>query len=151
LIERRRGVFNVIVPDRLYQRGQILTWTLESKRRAFSDVGITAYVNLWPKLDPDLALLDLDWYFQIPCPRSEQVLEARVISAARSVANYLSDDLTRRALVLCEAGRTRSVFFCILVKQCLHKQTMLESRANVLRAVPGHALKRFHEEWLQKQ
>jgi hypothetical protein len=141
--ERRRAAVRTIVPDRLFQRGQIFTWTREAKARMFATHAIRSVVNLWPKVDPDLGDAGLDWIWQISCPRSEDTLLPHVEGAARAVADYLRAPGTS-TLVLCEAGRTRSVFFCCLVGHHLFGETYANARTRVCAAVPDAELKAFH-------
>lgn len=108
-----RNVVNEIIPGKLYQRGQILTWSRDVKINLLRELGITAVVNFWPKIDGDLAEGPAD-YLHIPAPRSSQMLEDRVMVTSKHISNLLSLKKSK-ALVLCEAGVTRSVFFCVLV------------------------------------
>jgi hypothetical protein len=141
--DRRRASVNIVVPGRLYQRGQTFTWAREAKARMFSTFAIRSVVNLWPKIDPDLGDAGLDWVWQISCPRSEDALLPHVEGAARAVADYLRSP-GGSTLVLCEAGRTRSVFFCCLVVRHLLRGTYASAREMVCAAVPGAELKGFH-------
>jgi hypothetical protein len=155
-MNERRGAFNLILQmsgespttvASLWQRGQILTWTREIKTKALSEIGVTAVVNLWPKADPDLADLGLDFHLQLPCARSEQTLESRVTEAARYAATYLSKATVNRGLlVLCEAGKTRSVYFCVLVSSFSLGLPIHQALAMVESAVPRHSMKRFMYE-----
>jgi len=111
--------------------------------------GISAIVNFWPKVDPDLAEIPLDWYWQLSSPRSEEMLAPRMMYAAGAVADYLDLDGTG-VLVLCEAGKTRSVFFCILLYHELG-HTWEQSQEYVLNKVPGASLKGFMLDWLKDQ
>jgi hypothetical protein len=63
-------------------------------------------------MDPDMAEAPIENYLLLSAPASGQMLEPRMGEAADFVAA-----LCRRApaLVLCEAGVTRSVYFCVLV------------------------------------
>jgi hypothetical protein len=146
---RTRSAFNTIVPDRLYQRGQIYTWTLDVKKQALQELGITAVLNLWPKTDPDMSNLNLDAYLQLYCPHSKDTLNPSVIKAADSMADYLRLP-GRRLLVLCEAGKTRSVFFSILVVRNLLEISTAEAKELVLSKVPSSSLKGFMHEWLER-
>jgi len=146
---RTRSAFNTIIADQLYQRGQIYTWTLEAKKNALHDLGITAVINLWPKTDPDMANLNLDWYLQLYCPHSKDTLNPCVINAAKMAVDYLRLQ-NRKLLVLCEAGKTRSVFFSILVVKPLLQVNMTDATATVLAQVPSSSLKGFMYEWMER-
>lgn len=148
---RRRSAVNVVLKNRIYQRGQIFTWTRDVKVKFVEDVGLKAVINFWPKIDPDLADLGLDWYWQLSTPRSEGMLLPHIMQAAESVADYLKMKNTN-VLVLCEAGKTRSVFFCVLVMAHLFKDdTYADVYARVKEAVPGTSLKGFMVDWLKEQ
>lgn len=111
--------------------------------------GVSAIINFWPKVDPDLAEVPLDWYWQLSSPRSEEMLEPRMLCAADAVANYLELQNTG-VLVLCEAGKTRSVFFCILLYHAMG-HTWEQSQEFVLGKVPSAMLKGFMLDWLADQ
>lgn len=149
MVERRRAAVNIILPKRVLQRGQIFTWTRDVKARFFQEHGITAVVNFWPKVDSDLGDLGLDWYWQISCPRSEQMLEERIMRAAACVSDYLTIPNTS-VLVLCEAGKTRSVFFCILLVSVYKDISYAAAHTLVKKACPGIGLKGFMTDWLEK-
>lgn len=142
-----RGAFRIVLPGRLLQRGQIYTWPRDRKLTALRAESITAIVNLWPKADPDLGEAGLDWVWQISCPRSEMMKEPYVELAAHSAAEYLRLP-GKQLLVLCEAGRTRSVYFCIMVSAFFNHWTATQSRSAVLSAIPGTSLKQFMMEWV---
>lgn len=148
--ERKRAAINVVLADKIYQRGQIFTWTREAKTRAFNDFGLKAVINFWPKVDPDLADMGLDWYWQLSTPRSEGMLLPHIMQAAEAVAEYLRLK-DRNVLVLCEAGKTRSVFFCVLVMaQLFPKNSYSECLEMVKKTVPGISLKGFMLDWIKE-
>lgn len=135
-----RNAVNEIVPGKIYQRGQILTWQREKKYRILSDLGIRYVVNFWPKLDPDLAEADIDGYFCLPAVRSEQMLEPRIEVAARWIARLCKD---KPVLVLCEAGVTRSVYFCVLVTSLLLQIPLHVAKDRVVAQTGRTSLKPF--------
>jgi hypothetical protein len=151
IAEQQRSGVRVVISGKLYQRGQILTWTLDAKRRFFGEMKLRALVNLWPKVDPDLASLDLEWYCQLFCGRSEDTLRPSVLRMAETTADYLSSSPASNALVLCEAGKTRSVFFCIMVVKFYNGVSFPEARDIVLGRIPSTALKRFMTDWIDRQ
>ena len=120
------------------------------KANLIQELNLTAIINFWPKIDPDLADLGLNWYWQLSCPRSEEMLLPHIEQAAKSVADYLTMKNTN-VLVLCEAGKTRSVFFCVLVLGFLFED---DSYAQILervkKAVPGTSLKGFMLDWFKE-
>ncbi len=107
-------------------------------------------VNFWPKTDPDYGDMGLDFYWQISCPRSEQTLERHILWAAESVAEYLMMK-DRNTLILCEAGKTRSVFFCILVVAIRKDISYTEAMEYVLEQIPAVSLKGFMLQWIKDQ
>jgi hypothetical protein len=147
---RSRKRINTIVPDRVYQRGQILTWTRAEKVQLLQERRVSVVVTLWPKLDPDLAEAGLTWYLYLPVPQSKDVVASSVRIAAEAVARYLIETPDRAALILCEAGRTRSVFFSALVVHYLQGVRLAEAHRRVIEAVPGHALKAGMIEYLTR-
>lgn len=151
-IERaaRSGV-NEVWSGKVLQRGQIFTWQHDVKAQKLQDWGVTAVVNFWPKTDAELGALKLDWAWQISCPDSIETLEPRVLQAARSVYDYLDTVQNSRVLVLCEAGKTRSVFFSVLLVKQLMAKTYAEALAHVRAAVLRESLKGFMLDWLKEQ
>lgn len=147
--QSRAGV-NVIIPNKLVQRAQIYTWMLDVKSSWLKQNGITAVVNFWPKTDPDVSNLDLDWYWQISCPGSDMMLLPHIWAAADGVCSYMT--LPRKTvLVLCEAGKTRSVFFCILVWKRLYKCSYEEAMKAVTDKIGSVELKGFMKDWLANE
>lgn len=143
MITRRRGLVNVILPGKLFQRAQILSWERHTKINMFRSIGVRAVVNLWPKLDPDLSDAPLDWYLHLPCHRSEEALRPAVAKAAEDCASYLTEVPEASLLVLCEAGKTRSAFFCVLVLRKFLSISCQEAYNMVSDAVPSVELKGF--------
>lgn len=148
--ERTRAAVNEIIPGRLFQRSQIYTWQRDVKARYLRDWGITGVINFWPKTDAELGELELDWYWQLSSPRSEKMLGSHIDFAAAFVAEYIVEK-SKRALVLCEAGKTRSVFFCVLVAHYYYQDKGLpEALALVKEKVPGMSLKGFMLDHINK-
>lgn len=148
--ERSRGNVNEIIPG-LLQRGKVLSWTREVKVKYFKEWGVNALVNFWPKIDNDLGEMDLDFYWQLSCPRSEGMLQSRMMFAAEVIADYIRLKPQRTALILCEAGKTRSVFFCILVVAIVQKLSYTDAKDLVLEAVGSTALKGFMLDWIKAE
>jgi hypothetical protein len=139
MTERRRGALNEIVPGRLYQRGQILTWSLAKKRDLVLQNQIRWIVNFWPKLDPDLAELPLYGYLYVPLPDSAGIMQERI----RRLAAFLAPSITEnaRALILCEAGVTRSLYFSTLLVREMEGIPGWEAWEAVEQRVPRTGLK----------
>lgn len=142
-----RGGINEIIPGRVYQRGQILTWQREKKYEVLSGLGVGTVVNFWPKQDPDLAESLVLNYLQISTVRSEMMLDNRIETVARAVAELSADSPT---LILCEAGRTRSVYFCVLVVAEIQQMSLEDALTYVLARVGGTSLKGFMLDRIRK-
>lgn len=150
-LNRKRAGVNEVLAKRIYQRGQIFTWTKERKLLTFQELGLRSVINFWPKIDPDLADMGLDFSWQLSTPRSEGMLDKHIMFAAKATAEYLKMKGTN-TLILCEAGKTRSVFFCVLVMAWLAKDdTYAEVLKRVQGKVPGHSLKGFMLSWIAEQ
>lgn len=115
------------------------------------ELGVRAVINFWPKIDPDWGSLPVDWYWFVPSARSATMMESRVLRAAVAVADYLRSDKTACTLVLCEAGKTRSVFFSVLVVREYMRCTYASAEQRVLRMVPNAKLKSIMVDWLHQQ
>lgn len=148
--ERSRGAVNEIMPG-LLQRGKVLTWQREVKVHRFAEWGVRAVVNFWPKIDNDLGEMDLDFYWQLSSPRSEEMLEPRMFFAAEVIRDYIEMKHKPKALILCEAGKTRSVFFCIMVVALSKGISFAAAQKLVVAAVGSVALKPFMLEWIAKR
>lgn len=144
-----RAALNEIIPSRLYQRGQFLTWPHEQKRRTLDRHGVTIVVNLWAKVDPDLARDDTGRvYLNWVCSPSELPpdADATVAYLAALLSRRESPDEQARytepgtvfpvyrhcALIHCEAGRGRSVWLTARIAQALQPE---RDRAAVAREV----------------
>jgi len=103
-----RASANTIIEGKLYQRGHFLTWPAAQKWRMLENAGITMVVNLWSKVDPDLSgeeqgRIYLCWL----CSPSAVPHDADLMTEI--VANLIMAG--HCALIHCEAGRGRSVWF----------------------------------------
>lgn len=135
----------------MYQRAQILSWQRPEKVQLFAELGIKVVVNFWPKLDPDLSDSGLGWYWYIPADRSMEMLEPRIHHAAEALARFLVLAPPKTAaLILCEAGKTRSVFFSALLIHHMEHVSLAEAHARVVEAVPTHSLKGFMVDYLTR-
>lgn len=143
-----RKAVNEIVPGKLYQRGQILSWPRKDKVGLVKDRKLSLIVNLWPKIDPDFSDSLLAMYMYMPVARSANMTSKPVVLVARMVAKLISNGGV--ALVLCEAGKTRSVFFCVLVLHYLKGIPLNEAYERVVKRVPKHRMKKFMEEFCEE-
>jgi hypothetical protein len=99
----REGV-SEIIPGKLYQRGQFMTWFLDRKMEFLKRNGITAVVNLWGKIDPELEGIR---YFVWPLRSNNP---DNIDDLAIFVHNLMVEGDV--VLVHCEAGVNRSVWLC---------------------------------------
>lgn len=127
--KRRNGVAEVI-PGKLYQRANFLTWPYGQKKAMLDDLGVNVVVNLWRPVDSDMAdnrpgtkhndRIYLNWHMATNVAPS----------GGHAMVRFLGD-LMRQGHVLlvhCEAGRNRSAWLCArLVK-------------DALRVTPEHAI-----------
>lgn len=133
-----RSGINEIIPGKLYQRGKLFTWQYPYKKERLEELGIDVIVNFWPKLDCNL---EEWWVLQLSTNRSIDMLNSDIDIMAETVAMLIEDGKT--VLVLCEAGKTRSVFFTVLVVSYLNGIDLTEALEIVEEAVPNHRLKKF--------
>lgn len=140
-MNKTRGAVNTLIDGKLYQRSQIMTWQRPVKMALLDDYKIDCVVNLWPKIDPDFWGTTPVMYLQVPAEPSTEVLRAHCVALAKFIAEELKSGSIKSALVLCEAGKTRSVFFSILV--CKHYLDISGQAAMelVLSKIPSTSLK----------
>lgn len=143
-----RKAINTIIPNRVYQRGQVLTWPREDKAHLVQSMGVQVVVNFWPKLDPDWGEIPV-WYWHLPSNRAMGMLEPKMLSIAEHLAKFL-EEYNTSALVLCEAGKTRSVFFSTLLVKHLRGVSYLDALAYMNYTLPNHRMKDFMVDWLKK-
>jgi hypothetical protein len=141
-----RKSFNEIIPGSVYQRGQIMTWQRDDKIALLKSLHINIVVNFWPKIDPDMTDL---WYFHMATNRSIDMIDPKIEFMAYSVAQLIREQ--GAALVLCEAGKTRSVFFCTLLISELQGISMAKARLKMDTILPTHRMKNFMLDYLDKQ
>lgn len=145
-----RGAVNEIIPGRLYQRGQIFTWQRPQKIELLRRYNIDIIVNLWPKVDADWWGTEPAIFIQVPAEPSSKVLDWPCRTAAKTVAKMLMwEGMARSALVLCEAGKTRSVFFCAMVYAHFYGATGLRAMEHVQGIVQGASLKPDMKRFLE--
>ena len=134
---------------KLFQRGKIFTWTRKDKIEIVKENNIGIIVNFWPKVDPDFnENEDLDWYLFIPVAKSIDMSSYSVYLASKVIAEYLKMQ-DKSVLVLCEAGKTRSVYFCVLVLNQLG-HTLDESLRRVEKEIPFHCLKDWMLDYIEE-
>jgi hypothetical protein len=102
------------------------------------EYGIKTVVNFWPKIDPDITESGITSYLYLPAVRSEQMLEPRIESAARYVSELC---VGGAVLALCEAGMTRSVYFCVLLASLLLEIPLIQAKDVVLGRIGRTSLK----------
>lgn len=143
-----RKAINELLPGKLYQRAQILSWPLEDKVKLVKDLNIGIVINFWPKLDPDMSSLPC-WYYYMPSS-SEQMLDDNVILISDFVSTLLAENCDMSALILCEAGKTRSVFFASLLYKQLTEKTGRQVLKDIDTLMPGHHMKPYMHDFLSK-
>lgn len=111
--EHTRKSINEIIPGKLYQRGQIFTWKRKEKESLIEKYNIGLVVNFWPKIDYDMGELPC-MYWHTPVPEADGMVSGRIIQLADAAANMMEKE-SIVTLSLCEAGKTRSIFFAILI------------------------------------
>lgn len=100
-----RGQCNEIIPGKLYQRRQFITWSYKRKQSMLGDLNIRTVVNLWHKCDAELSN-PRRTYLHWPCPTSV------VPDDADEIVAWGVGRMRRGAvLVHCEAGKGRSVWY----------------------------------------
>ena len=139
-----RKAVNTIVKGRLYQRGQILTWKYDEKVSLLNDLHVGVVVNFWPKVDPDMTDT---WYFHLPSGSAE-MMDPKIEYMACAVADLLRVDKSISALILCEAGKTRSVFFATLVMADLLNIDTIQAYKKISKLLPTNKLKPFMANYL---
>ena len=140
-----RNKINTIVEGKLYQRGQILSWPRQQKLNMIEELNIGIVVNFWPKLDPDMSDMADCWYLYLPSS-SEGMMDFKVRKMANAVASIINVE-ERAALILCEAGMTRSVFFTGLVLNSLYKSG---SYRLLMEALPNTRMKTYMIDFLKE-
>lgn len=103
----QRSAVATILPGKLYQRGQFLTWPAKQKQALLQRHGITVVVNMWCKIDPDLSPEELNRiYLNWHCSPS------KVPPNADLFVKFLAALIKQGHVLLihCEAGRGRSIW-----------------------------------------
>lgn len=131
-----RQRINEVVTGKVFQRGNMLTWPRELKNKMMAERNVGVVVNLWTRLDPDLTDAPIDWYLYIPIPPAD-TLTTKVMIGAKAVAEYLEAHPNKSALILCEAGVTRSALFAGVVSCMLAGMTGAEMYPYLAEAIPG--------------
>ena len=145
-----RKAINEVVIGKIYQRGQILTWPLQDKFDLLQTLNIKIVVNFWSKLDPDLSDAPIDLYIYMPKRRSIGMLDKDVEIAAKMVADLIKEKDDYAVLILCEAGKTRSVFFTILVDKYWFSIPLKVAYTYVNNIITKHSLKDFMIKYIEE-
>lgn len=135
-----RAGFTEVLPGRLYQRGQFLTWPARQKRKLLDNLGITVVVNLWHKIDADLSPDDhgriyINWHVSPS--------DAATVKNAWPLVELLAKLMHRgeRVLVHCEAGRGRSVWLCAELVKAVTGMSGLEALSHVRERIPAENMR----------
>lgn len=118
-----------------------MTRSLDEKRAIFEAFNVGMVINFWSKLDSDMSEVPVP-YLYIPTPRSQMMLAESNVILARYVAAWLKNTESS-VLIMCEAGKTRSVFFCILLMGAYQNISLLKALPMVTKVAKNHALKQF--------
>jgi len=144
-----RKAINEVLSGKIYQRGQILTWPLQDKFDLMNELNIRIVVNFWSKLDPDLSDSPVELYMYMPKRRSIGMLDKDVELAAKMVADMIREK-DCAVLILCEAGKTRSVFFTILVVKYWFSIPIRAAYTYVNNIITKHSLKDFMIKYIEE-
>src|SRR5262245_51295733 len=146
----RRRAFSEIFPDKIYQRGQIFTWPRTVKEQHFKQYGIKIVVNLWTKIDVDMTDVGLDMYLYLPTGSGEEEMKGSwILQSAELVGKLLQTPEKYAALIVCESGVTRSVFFSALVLHHMGLGLSLEDAGyHVISQLGGHRMKPWMMSYL---
>lgn len=142
---KRKGI-NEIHP-RIFQRGQIMSWSLDEKRDIFKNYRIGMVINFWSKMDSDMSACE-PTYIYCPTPSSIDMLLEDKLLLAEYVAKWLENG-KENVLILCEAGKTRSVFFTILLVSRFLHMTLKDSLNYVASKIKTHSLKKFMLSYIE--
>jgi protein-tyrosine phosphatase len=141
LMNAQRGAVNEIIPGKLYQRGQILTWQREDKLKLIQELKIGVVVNLWTKQDPDMSDMPC-WYWYLPSS-SQDMLAGKMETMAETLTMILENSGEMSALILCEAGKTRSVYFATLVLMMYENLAGKQALDKINKILGKHSMKDF--------
>lgn len=122
-----------IIPDKLYQRGQFVTFPWAAKMKMLEEYDIGMVVNLWARPDPELhtkqGLIYIHWPIGGGSPpfNSEAMIDL--------IESYMCSGT--KVLVHCEAGVNRSIW---LVSRLLAKHELLPGKEafDIVKSRAGH-------------
>lgn len=109
---------NEIIPSKLYQRGQFMTFPWSAKMEMLEQYNIDMVINLWARPDPELHTKPGLVYLHWPIGGGEPPAEAEKF--LDFIYQYMSD---HTVLVHCEAGVNRSVWLVAKLYERFHKVT----------------------------
>lgn len=101
-----------IVPGRVYQRGQFVTFPVHQKLAMLERNRIDVVVNLWAR--PDMELHQKDGLIYIHWPIAGNVVPSPKWPIIDMLASYY--DAGKNILIHCEAGVNRSVWLALLLR-----------------------------------
>lgn len=128
-----------IWPERLYQRGEFRKLPLSEKQARLAAAGITAVLNVSPRLDAELqAAMGPAAYLHAPIADSAHA-DFAVVEAAAAWALGALNAPDSRLLVHCHAGRNRSSLLSAILLMELYEMAGLDAVAH-LRLVRPNAL-----------
>ena len=97
---------NTIIPGKLYQRGQFVTFPWSAKMQVLDKYDIGMVVNLWARPDPELHTRQGLIYIHWPIGGGEPPKNYHYMTDM--IENYMRSGV--KVLVHCEAGVNRSIW-----------------------------------------
>jgi len=124
-----------------------MSWNLDEKREIFKEYEIGMVVNFWSKMDSDMSACE-PIYVYCPTPHSADMLSDDKFILANYVSEWLKSG-DKNVLILCEAGKTRSVFFTVLLVREFLSKTLKDSLLYVESKLKKHSLKNFMLDYIE--
>jgi protein-tyrosine phosphatase len=114
-----------MIDGRVFQRGEFRKFPLEYKLEELKHLGVTAVLNVCPKIDPELANA-FPGYRYMPLSDAPVMTNDRldkIFKAAEWAGFWLEQDPNRKLLVHCRAGRNRSSLMSAMLMVRLLKES----------------------------
>ncbi len=111
--KRRRAALNEVIPGKLYQRGRFEGWPQKQKERVLKEHNIGMVVNLWAKMDPEVANDTRILYLFYPIYGNKPPPPGMLKILVQLIREQIRYGLA--VLIHCEAGVNRSCFLSACV------------------------------------